>query len=169
LARLSESLACRRVKIIALPSIVVGSNRPERIPAKCSIHPPGFYANKKSLRTLAVATSGHCAPCDNEVAIERLGNVTLSFIQKIYDQVHIALWAMLAAFVIYFAAFVAPKIPESRAAAEATRFQKIAAENEAYCSKWHMGEGTAMHSMCLSDLRQLRTDIATELSAEAQF
>lgn len=94
---------------------------------------------------------------------------TMKLLRAVHDEVRLALWATLIAFLIYFAVFVAPKLPELRAAAEWTRLQKVAAENEAYCAKWHMGLGTAMHSECLSDLRQLRADIEDEFAAEAQF
>ncbi len=93
----------------------------------------------------------------------------MNLLRAVYDEVHSALWAMLIAFLIYFAAFMAPKISEQRAAAEWTRLQQIVAKTEAYCAKWRMGPGTAMHSECLSDLRQLRADIENEFAAEAEF
>lgn len=96
-------------------------------------------------------------------------NRAMKLLRAVHDEVHLALWAMLIAFLIYFAAFVAPKLPEVRAAAEWSRLQKITAENEAYCVKWRMGPGTAMHSECLSDLRQLRADIEAESAADAEF
>ncbi len=94
---------------------------------------------------------------------------TLALVRAVYDEVHLALWAALTAFLLYFAVFVAPKLPELRAAAEGARLEQIAAQNEAYCVKWNMGPGTSMHSDCLSDLRQLRTDIENQLADEAAF
>jgi hypothetical protein len=82
-------------------------------------------------------------------------NGTLALIQSIYDHVHLALWATLAA-VVVFLAFVAPRIPEAAARAEALRIQEISQENEGYCAKWQMGLGTKMHDQCISDLQELR-------------
>jgi len=83
-------------------------------------------------------------------------NGTLAIVQSIYDYVHLALWAILAAFVLFFLAFVAPRLPEAAARAEALRVQEITQENEAYCAKWQMGLGTKMHDQCISDLQELR-------------
>lgn len=94
---------------------------------------------------------------------------TMALVRAVYDEVHLALWAALIAFLLYFAVFVAPKLPELRAAAEAARVQQIASENEAYCAKWRMGPGTSMHSDCLSDLGQLRAEIEDQLAQEAEF
>jgi hypothetical protein len=40
-------------------------------------------------------------------------NGTLTLVQSIYDYVHLALWATLAAFVVFFLAFIAPRLPEA--------------------------------------------------------
>ena len=79
-----------------------------------------------------------------------------ALVHKIYDEVQLFLWAMLAAFAIYFAAFVAPKLPELQAQAEFRRLQEIADENQAYCAKWQMGTGRVMHDQCLDDLETAR-------------
>ena len=76
--------------------------------------------------------------------------------QSIYDYVHLALWAILAAFVLFFLAFIAPRLPEAAARAERLRIQEISQENESYCAKWQMGLGTTMHDQCISDLQELR-------------
>jgi hypothetical protein len=73
--------------------------------------------------------------------------------------VHLALWATLAAFVVFFLAFIAPGLPEAATRAEALRIQEIAQENEGYCAKWQMGLGTKMHDQCISDLQELRWKI----------
>ena len=62
-----------------------------------------------------------------------------------------------------------PKLPGLRAAAEAARLQRIAAQNEAYCAKWRMGPGTPMHSDCLSDLGRLYTEIQDQHAEESEF
>jgi hypothetical protein len=96
-------------------------------------------------------------------------NGTLTLVQSIYDYVHLALWATLAAFVVFFLAFIAPRLPEAAAGAEALRIQEIAQENEGYCAKWQMGFGTKMHDQCISDLQELRWKIQDRLAARLDF
>jgi hypothetical protein len=91
-------------------------------------------------------------------------NGTLTLVQSIYDYVHLALWATLAAFVVFFLAFIAPRLPEAAARAEALRIQEIAQENEGYCAKWQMGPGTKMHDQCILDLQELRSKIQDRLA-----
>ena len=94
---------------------------------------------------------------------------TMALVRRVYDEVHLALWAVLTAFVICFAVFVAPKLPEIRAAAERLRLHEIADENEAYCARWRMGMGTPMHNQCLEDLQELRARIETRFADELDF
>jgi hypothetical protein len=96
-------------------------------------------------------------------------NGTLTLVQSIYDHVHLALWATLAAFVAFFVAFVAPRLPQTAARAEALRIQEIAQENEGYCAKWQMGIGTEMHDQCVSDLQELRWKIEDRLADRLEF
>ena len=96
-------------------------------------------------------------------------NGTLALVQSIYDNVHLALWATLAAFVAFFLAFIAPRLPEAAARAEALRIQEIAQENEGYCAKWQMGLGTKMHERCISDLQELRWKIQGRLADRLNF
>jgi hypothetical protein len=90
-------------------------------------------------------------------------NGTLTLVQSIYDHVHLALWATLAALVAFFVAFTAPRLPEAAERAEALRIQEIAQENEGYCAKWQMGLGT-MHDQCTLDLQELRWKIHDRLA-----
>ncbi len=95
-------------------------------------------------------------------------NRTLELVQSVYDNVHMALWATLAAFVVFFLAFIAPRLPQTVARAEALRIQEISQENEDYCAKWQMGVGTKMHNQCIFDLQELRTKVQHRL-AELDF
>jgi len=95
--------------------------------------------------------------------------IRVALAHRIYDEVHLFLWTMLAAFAVYFLVFVAPKIPENRVQAELKQHQEIADENQAYCAKWQMGPGTAMHNDCLDDLQTLRASIQTQLEADTFF
>lgn len=88
----------------------------------------------------------------------------IALVRAICHQINLALWALLTAFALYFAVIVAPKLPEMRAAAERRQLQEIAAENEAYCAKWHMHRASSMHDECLSELQELRTRIANRLA-----
>ncbi len=96
-------------------------------------------------------------------------NGTLALVQSIYDYVHLALWASLAAFVLFFLVLVAPRLPEAAARAEALRIQEITQENEDYCAKWQMGLGTKMHNQCTSDLQELRWKIQNRLADQLDF
>jgi hypothetical protein len=94
---------------------------------------------------------------------------TMKVVRAVYDEVNLALWATAVAFMVYFATFVAPKLPQLRAEVELTRLQQITAENEAYCAKWRMGPTTAMHNECLLDLQQLRANIENQLAEATEF
>jgi hypothetical protein len=96
-------------------------------------------------------------------------NGTLTLVQSIYDCVHLALWATLAAFVVFFLAFIAPRLSETAARAEALRIEEIAQENEGYCAKWQMGLGAKMHDQCISDLQQLRWKIQDRFADRLGF
>lgn len=94
---------------------------------------------------------------------------TMELVSRVYDEVHLALWAILTAFLIYFAVFVAPKVSEFQAAAERLRLDAIAHENEAYCAKWGVGAGTPGHNECLEDLQELRANIERQRQEDAFF
>ncbi len=96
-------------------------------------------------------------------------NSTLATVQSIYDNVQMALWAILAAFVVFFLAFIAPKLPEAAARAEALRIHEISQENEDYCAKWQMGAGTKMHDQCISDLQELRMKVQNRFADQLDF
>jgi hypothetical protein len=80
-------------------------------------------------------------------------------ITDIYDTVHIALWSILIAAIIFFCLFTLPKIQQVQAQMEVQRIQEIAAENRQYCEKWGFLVGTDKHAACTLDLRELRAKI----------
>lgn len=96
-------------------------------------------------------------------------NGSLALARSVYDTVHLALWAILVAFVVFFLAFIAPRLPEAAAKAERLRVQEIAQENEGYCAKWQMGVGTKMHDQCISDLQELRWKIQDRFADQLDF
>lgn len=94
---------------------------------------------------------------------------TMSLLRVVYDEVHLALWAILIAFLLYFVIFVAPSLPEHMAAAERARIAQIAVRDGAFCAKWRMGPGTTLHQECLLDLQQLRATIKQSMADESDF
>jgi hypothetical protein len=81
----------------------------------------------------------------------------------------LALWAILAAFVLYFIAFLAPKLPELHARAERIRLQEITAEHESCCAKLNMGRGTPMYDQCILELQAFRAKVELRLADEGDF
>ena len=80
-------------------------------------------------------------------------------VDRLYVEIETALWAGLAAFVIFFCALILPNIPANVAKAQADRALEIVHENQRYCEKWGMKRGTQAHIGCTIDLQQLRNDI----------
>lgn len=96
-------------------------------------------------------------------------NRVMAVLRVVHHEVQVALWAALTAFSVYFAVFIAPKLPALHAASEQQRLRDIAAENEAYCAKWSMGPTTAMHNECVADLLHLRAEIENRFAEELDF
>ena len=94
---------------------------------------------------------------------------TWAIIHRTYDNVHAALWAALLVFVLYFAVFVAPKLPEAHARAESQRVLEISAEHNFYCEKWEMGAGTLAHSQCMLDLQAFRAKVEWRFVDDMDF
>jgi hypothetical protein len=96
-------------------------------------------------------------------------NGTLAIAKSIYDYVHLALWATLAAFLLFFLAYTLPRLQEAGARAEVLRIQEIVQENEDYCAKWQMGLGTKMHDQCILDLQVLRWKAQNRVADRLDF
>ena len=90
-----------------------------------------------------------------------------SVVQRGYDSVHLALWSLLIAGVICFAAFVVPNLPKTRALYEAQRAAQIEAEHDFYCRRWRMVPGSGMYQGCMSDLQQFRHNVEQRLADDA--
>ena len=93
-----------------------------------------------------------------------MNDKTREFVNRIYDNVHAALWAALLVFVLYFAVFVAPKLPEARARAESQRVLEISVEHNFYCEKWGMRAGTLAHTQCMLDLQAFRAKVEQRIT-----
>jgi len=96
-------------------------------------------------------------------------NKTMTFVRKSYDNVHMALWAILAAFVLYFIIFVAPNVSEAREQAARLRLQEIAAEYNQFCQKWGMAAGTSADPQCVLDLQAFRAGVEKRMADENEF
>jgi hypothetical protein len=88
---------------------------------------------------------------------------------RIYVEVETALWASLAAFVIFFCAFIAPDMPKQIESAQRQRQLDIVVENNTFCSKWGKQDGSQEHLSCVIDLQELRARIAKRHSEETMF
>ncbi|MFZ2076614.1 MAG: hypothetical protein WAV38_08195 [Xanthobacteraceae bacterium] len=85
-------------------------------------------------------------------------------ISDIYDTVHIALWSILIAAIIFFCLFTLPKIRQAQAQLDVQRILEIAAENRLYCEKWGFPVGADKHTACALDLQELRAKIEQRAS-----
>ena len=68
---------------------------------------------------------------------------------RIYDEVEIALWALLLSGTICFFAFTVPKFPQIWARVEGIWAQEIAAEYAYHCEKMGMKAATQKYEQCL--------------------
>ncbi len=87
----------------------------------------------------------------------------------VYDNVNAALWAILAAFAIFFMVIVAPKLPEVAARAESQRILEIAAEHNFYCKKLEIAPGTKAYAQCIRELQAFRADVEKRIADEMSF
>jgi hypothetical protein len=77
------------------------------------------------------------------------------------------MWAMLAAFVIYFITFVLPKIPENKAQRERVQVIEIGAENASLCEKLNIKRGTDKYNQCLLDVGEFRRKVEKRADDES--
>lgn len=90
-------------------------------------------------------------------------------LEQIYDNVHIALWSILTAALIFLGFFVFPNIPAAQRRYEATRALELKSEQDYYCRKWGMIQGSANYHACMMDLQEYRTKVERRLMEEANF
>jgi hypothetical protein len=90
----------------------------------------------------------------------------MSQIQKIYDDVHAALWAILLAFLLWFSAIVVPRLPQIHARAEMLHDHEIATEQDMYCEQLGMGPKTPTYRKCVSSLEDYRAKIQQHIADE---
>jgi len=88
---------------------------------------------------------------------------------RIYDNIEIAMWSTLFAFVIYFITLVLPGLPEIQAQIARTRAEEIRAENASLCEKLGIKTGTDKYNRCLLDVGEFRFNVEKRLSDELQW
>ena len=93
----------------------------------------------------------------------------LAIIQRVYDEVHAALWALLGAAVLFFLVVVLPTLPANLAEVERRHAADVAAENRHYCEKWGMAAGTQRYMQCMHDLGELRAKITRRMAEQSTF
>lgn len=101
--------------------------------------------------------------------MKRRPSAAALLIKKVYDAVHMVLWASLVAFVSWFVVFVLPKLPDTRARTEMARDHEIAAEVDLYCGKLGMGQKTPMYQQCISYLQEYRAKVEQRIADENVF
>ena len=101
----------------------------------------------------------------NQRTDDRIG----PFLGAAYDNVNMALWAMLIAGLIVFAVFGIPAMSSAQARYQALQARAVEAENAFYCRRWGMGPGSGKHRLCMSDLNQVRRNVEERLADESDF
>jgi hypothetical protein len=94
---------------------------------------------------------------------------TRKFIYQAYDTVEAVLWAGLLAFVIGFAVFVAPYIPEMQAASARQEQVRAAQEMKGLCEKWGLPANSHEHTLCTIDLQHYRERIEQRMAEQSSF
>jgi hypothetical protein len=98
----------------------------------------------------------------------RLAFVSWATIRRIYDIVHVALWALVVATVVNMIINI-PQISEARRRAELQRVQEISEENRFYCTKWGLRANTHEHLICMMDLDAIRAKVEQRISEDWMF
>ena len=80
-----------------------------------------------------------------------------------------AFWALLAAFVIYFAVFMIPNMSNIRANFERVRIQEIANENASTCERLGFKRSTAEFGRCLLEIGDFRAKVENRIVGEVDW
>lgn len=92
-----------------------------------------------------------------------------AIVSQVYDHVNMALWACALALVIFFAVFVAPRLPQAQADAESRRILHDVAENRTLCEHWGLKPDTRMYERCILDLQKFRTEIRRQAEEDSEL
>jgi hypothetical protein len=91
-----------------------------------------------------------------------------TIIHQIYDTLHMALWALGIAWVVFLLLHI-PEMRDARTRADAQLAQQISNENKFYCEKWGMPAGTHEHVICTMDLVRIRQETEQRIADEMNF
>jgi hypothetical protein len=89
--------------------------------------------------------------------------------RRAHGAVDKALWIVLAAFVLFFAIFVAPRIADNRATQEQLRGQQAAALYSDTCESLGKPAGTEARSTCVVLLQKFRTRVEQSFIEDIAF
>ena len=92
-------------------------------------------------------------------------NKILDLVIRVYDNVGLALWAILLASVIY----LVPMLPALRAQYQGIRAQEIGDENALYCKRLNMKVRTQTYNDCLLVLGDFRLKVEQRIYNESDF
>ena len=99
----------------------------------------------------------------------RAGRRINPIVLAVYDNVHMALWATLITALTFLGVFGIPVISGVDGRYRVQRTRAMEAEDSFYCNRWGMGAGKRNHEICMSDLRQFRRSVETQLADEIFF
>jgi hypothetical protein len=91
-----------------------------------------------------------------------------TIIHQIYDTLHMALWALGIAWVVFLLLHI-PQMRDALAIAEAQRVLEISQENKFFCEKWGMRAGTHEHLICTMDLDAIRAKVEQRIADDSNF
>jgi hypothetical protein len=94
-----------------------------------------------------------------------LSHANWTLVRKIYDIVHAAFWALLAAWIAMFIINF-PRILDARAVVQRQLLQEISDENRFYCEKWGMKSSTHAHTLCTLDLQEIRAREGARIASD---
>jgi hypothetical protein len=84
-------------------------------------------------------------------------------VDRVCNNVKIAVCAALFAFAMYFIAFIMPTLPAVSAQNQIIRLKEIASENASFCEKLGMKLGTEKYNQCLLDVGAFRLKVETRV------
>jgi len=88
-----------------------------------------------------------------------------SAIHRVSDTMQVALFLLLAAFLVIFIVNF-PRILHAQAIAQRQHALEIASENRFYCEKWGMKSATREHTQCTLDLQEVRARVEQHVSED---
>jgi len=91
-----------------------------------------------------------------------------TIIHQIYDTLHMALWALGIAWVVFLLLHI-PQMRDALAIAEAQRVLEISQENKLYCEKWGMPANTHEFVICTMDLNDIRAKVEQRIADDGNF